>query len=120
MHKIDLRFIASNNKDLEKGLMFSEPLKENEGALFVFPYSRQVSFWNKNVSFPISLLFLNENMIIQDIGSLTSFQEEPCVSRTSNVKYVLELPLNYKNVINLDDICALSSDSKQIFIFKKG
>ena len=41
--------------------MHSEPLEKYEVAYFVFPYKGMHSFWNKNVSYPLSLAFLNSD-----------------------------------------------------------
>jgi uncharacterized membrane protein (UPF0127 family) len=104
---LHIRFIAKKPQELAKGLMFSEPLKKDECAMFVFNHMGDHSFWNKNVSYPISLLFLDENFKIQNIGFLEAEQEKPCRANFPLTKYVIEghkdLPAE-KN-IKLGDFC---------------
>lgn len=85
-----LRFIAKSEKELQKGLMNSEPLEKYEVAYFVFPYKGMHSFWNKNVSYPLSLAFLNSNNEIVDIKDLEAEQTESVAPDNNFVKYVVE------------------------------
>lgn len=89
MH-LDVRFVATKPEELAKGLMHSKPLAKNECALFVFKYPGEQSFWNKNVDYPICLLFLNDNFEIKNIGKLMAQQEKPCRSEYPLTKYVVE------------------------------
>ena len=88
--KFSIRFIADNNKTLAKGLMFAEPLEEYETALFIFPEIGNYSFWNKNVSFPLSLAFLDNNFKIVDFKDMEAEQTESVYPKSNNVKYVVE------------------------------
>lgn len=98
---------AKSSQDLAKGLMFSKPLREDQCAFFSFPYADDHSFWNKNVSYPISLLFLDENFEIKHIGSLDTGQEKPVRSNYPLIKYVVEGHINLpiENDINIGDFC---------------
>lgn len=98
---LKIRFVATSPEDLSKGLMWSPPLDLNECALFVFKTPSEYSFWNKNVNFPISLLFLNDSFQIKDIGELESHQEKPCRSKYPLTKYVVE---GHKDLITENDI----------------
>lgn len=88
-HEFKVRFVANNNSDRAKGLMFASPLDDDETALFVFPHSDRYSFWNKNVSFKLSLAFLDENQRIVDIKDLEA-QSTQLVSPDKDAKYVVE------------------------------
>jgi len=85
-----IRFIAKKPEELSKGLMFSEPLERDECALFIFPQLGEYTFWNKNVHYPISLLYLDENFEIRSIGELKAQQEKPNRSEYPFIKYVIE------------------------------
>jgi len=104
-----LKIILNANKvnELSKGLMFSNPLEKDECAFFTFPYTDDHSFWNKNVDYPISLLFLDENFEIKHIDRLEKQQETPIRSNYPFIKYVVEghndLPV--ENDINIGDFC---------------
>lgn len=88
-HEFKVRFVANNNNDRAKGLMFASPLDDDEAALFVFPHSDRYGFWNKNVSFKLSLAFLDENQRIVDIKDLEA-QSTQLVSPDKDAKYVVE------------------------------
>jgi len=88
-HEFKVRFVANNNSDRAKGLMFASPLDDDEAALFVFPHSDRYGFWNKNVSFKLSLAFLDENQRIVDIKDLEA-QSTQLVSPDKDAKYVVE------------------------------
>jgi len=87
---LKIRFIAKTQDELSKGLMHSNPLDIDESALFTFPYASNHSFWNKNVNFPISLIFLDDNFQVKHIGKLDANQEKACRSGYPLIKHVLE------------------------------
>jgi len=98
---------ANKSNELSKGLMFSKPLEKDQCAFFTFPYVDDHSFWNKNVDYPISLLFLDENFKIKHIGSLDKQQEKSIRSNYPLIKYVIEghVDLPIENDINIGDYC---------------
>jgi uncharacterized membrane protein (UPF0127 family) len=118
---LDIRFVAKTNEDLAKGLMYSKPLLNNECAFFIFKHLDDHSFWNKNVDFPISLLFLDENFQIKDIGKLEAHQEKPCRSGYPMIKYVLEghVDLPVENDIKVNDYCLPGNDKIKIIKGKR-
>ena len=61
--EFEIRFIADNDAKRSKGLMFAEPLEDNEVVFFIFPHSDFLSFWNKNVSFDLSLAFFLKKIL---------------------------------------------------------
>jgi len=84
-----VRFVANNHADRTLGLMFASPLDDDEVAIFVFPHSDRYGFWNKNVSFRLSLAFLDENQKIVDIKDLEA-QSDSTVAPDHDAKYVIE------------------------------
>lgn len=118
---LNIRFTAKTSDNLSKGLMFSEPLEKNECAFFIFSYLDSHSFWNKNVNFPICLLFLDENFQIRDIGKLQAHQEKPCRSEYPFVKYVIEghADLPIENDIQINDYCLPENDKIKIIKGKR-
>jgi len=86
--------IAQNLAQRTKGLMFREKLEENQGMLFVFSSEKQHSFWMKNVSFPLDIIWLNENKEVVFLSP----NNQPCntlkcvtIKPSENSKYVLEI-----------------------------
>ena len=106
MH-LNVRFFAQTPEQLSKGLMFSRPLEMDECAFFIFKHLDDHSFWNKNVDYPISLFFLDENYKIKNIGRLDAHQEKPCRAEYPFTKYVVEghsdLPAEHD--IKVGDFC---------------
>ena len=84
-----LRFVAADDDTRARGLMHSAPLGEDEAALFIFPRAERHAFWNRNVSFPIDVAYLDDAMKIVDIQHLGAHQEEP-VSPTREARFVIE------------------------------
>ncbi len=77
-----------------KGLMFRKKLKNNQGMLFVFKTEKEYDFWMKNVSFPLDIIWLNNNKQVVFISPDT----QPCnnskciaIRPNANAKYVLEI-----------------------------
>lgn len=85
--------IADNKPKLQKGLMDTPYLADNKGMLFVFPDSKQRSFWMKNVEYPLDAYFFDENLILTEKILMKPCTEDPCEVYTSEkpAKYVLEL-----------------------------
>lgn len=95
-YKINVE-IADSPPEYQKGLMFHEPLKANEGMLFIFPEQTPRSFWMKNVFFPIDIIFLNSEKKVVDIkDNFYPCTKEPCEIFTSKpAKYALEVQRNF-------------------------
>jgi len=106
---LNVRTFAYNDAEREKGLMHSEPLKDNECALFMFnegenylgdsyaqycapkeDIRRNPGFWNKNVSFPIDVAFYDPDGILIAVKQLEANQLEPVFSGCNDVRYVIE------------------------------
>lgn len=59
--------IANTPEKRKTGLSEHEALGENQGMLFVFEEKNTHSFWMKGMSFPIDILWLDENKTIVHI-----------------------------------------------------
>lgn len=103
--EFDIRFIADSEKTRTKGLMFADPLDDNEVVLFVFDSPDCYSFWNKNVEFPLSLAFLNKDMEIVDLGDMEKQSTKSLSPKSNSVVYVVEAKLGFfkDNGINKGD-----------------
>lgn len=53
--------LATTPNKIKRGYMFSKGPREDEGMLFIFPKSQKLSFWMKNVSVPLDILFFDSN-----------------------------------------------------------
>jgi uncharacterized membrane protein (UPF0127 family) len=88
--QFNIRFVANTNEKREKGLMFADPLDDDEVAFFVFPTSNRYAFWNKNVPFGLSLAFVSEHGEIVDIADMDADSPKRVEPKSDNVKYVIE------------------------------
>ena len=61
---------ASDEKSIEKGLMFRNELEPGSGMLFIFPEAAQRSFWMKNTNIPLSIAYVSENNEILNIEDM--------------------------------------------------
>lgn len=82
--------VATTPDARSQGLMYRESLAEDAGMLFVFPTDRQVSFWMKNTSIPLSIAYLRRDGTILEIHDLQPFSLDP-VPSAGPVRYALEV-----------------------------
>jgi len=85
-----VRFVADTDQKRTKGLMFAEPLEDDEAVIFIFNTPDKYSFWNQNVSFDLSLAFLDENSKIVDFVDLNKNDSTMKSPKSSKVRYVVE------------------------------
>ena len=83
--------LASNDEERQRGLMFRNEMDLSNGMLFVYDRPQSVSFWMKNTSIPLDIIFADEGGIITKI-----FENARPFSTTSifgghDVHYVLEI-----------------------------
>jgi uncharacterized membrane protein (UPF0127 family) len=88
--EFSIRLVADTPEKREKGLMFSRPLDEREAALFVFSRTGDYSFWNKNVSYGLSLAFLDDNGKIIRLADMEADNPKAVSADSQDVRYVVE------------------------------
>ena len=98
--------------------MFHKPLSIKECAFFNFPASGKHSFWNKNVDFPISLIFCEKNGKVKDIKTLKAHQTQCVTPDTYDIRYVVETHIDAPKKYNIKKDDILSFDDEEIK-FKK-
>lgn len=96
--------LAVSREEKQRGLMHRDKLPEGTGMLFIYATPQPTRFWNRNVRFPIDILYFDENR-----GFLRAdTRVPPClhsacpVYQTGQpVKYVLELPAGTRERLDL-------------------
>ena len=83
--------LALNNEERQRGLMFRKGIELSNGMLFVYDRPQSVSFWMKNTSIPLDIIFADKAGVITKI-----FQNARPLSTTrifggNEVQYVLEI-----------------------------
>lgn len=83
--------IADNDYERQTGLMYRTSMENTQGMLFVFQDEQQRSFFMKNTSIPLDILFINsDNIIISSIKNAQPMSEQSLRSQ-GPAQYVLEL-----------------------------
>lgn len=85
-----VRLVADNNVTRSMGLMNQKPLHEDECAYFYFDNPGRHSFWNKNVDFPISLIFCDKEGKVEDIKYLKAQQLNGVYPDSNKIVHVVE------------------------------
>ncbi len=99
--------------------MHAEPLEEFEVAYFVFPEVGNYSFWNKNVSFPLTLAFLDSKNIIVDFKDLEEEQTKSVAPKSNSVKYVVEANKNLFKELDIQIGDVLQQKDKKLILHKR-
>ena len=74
-----------------QGLMFRREMAPDAGMLFVFPESREQTFWMKNTFLPLDMIFIKPDGTILSIAERTVPLTETPVPSHGNAKAVLEV-----------------------------
>ena len=94
--------IADTDLKRKIGLQCRTKMELNEGMLFIWKTEDLRSFWMKNTSIPLDIIFINKAYEIIDI----SFNAKPfslkSISSKNKAKYVLELNKGVFDSFNLD------------------
>jgi len=93
--------IARSLDEIERGLMYRSELCDKCGMLFVFPVSRQQSFWMKNTKISLDIIFVDENGIILNIAKNTTPFSTNSILSDGPAKYVLEVNAGFSEKNNL-------------------
>ncbi|BAQ63762.1 DUF192 domain-containing protein [Geminocystis sp. NIES-3709] len=84
--------IAQTPQQQAIGLMYRDSLLPNRGMLFPFNPPQTVSFWMKNVSIPLDMIFVSDG-VIKHIAKAPPCEIEPCplYNSTVPIDQVIEL-----------------------------
>lgn len=83
--------VADGYLSRAKGLMHREQLNLNHGMVFLYDGETPVSFWMKNVSFPLDMIFINASgRIVKIHEKAKPFGETPITSEVP-INTVLEI-----------------------------
>lgn len=110
--KIYSVLIADNVFEQMRGLMWRSSLGDDEGMLFVYAQNRSVSFWMKNVAFPLDMIFLNQCGRVTQIHENAKPNDTTVISSEQPVRAVLELHAgaSKRDVIEIGDNVQLDSN----------
>lgn len=96
--------LAVTREEKQQGLMHREQLPAGTGMLFIYAQPQPTRFWNKNVLFPIDILYFDRNraFLRADTHVLPCpYSDCPVYRSGQPVKYVLELPAGTRAQLTL-------------------
>ncbi|PIP51203.1 hypothetical protein COY43_01335 [Candidatus Berkelbacteria bacterium CG_4_10_14_0_8_um_filter_35_9_33_8] len=95
-------WIADNDEERFQGLQNIEKLKNNQGMIFNFNESQNISFWNKNTFVNLAILWVDRNVIV-GIDRLPQQSSDEIISVSSPQKIDQVIELN-QNQIELNQV----------------
>jgi uncharacterized membrane protein (UPF0127 family) len=75
--------IANSDAKRRQGLMHRKDLAKDHGMLFLWPQSNTRCMWMKNTSLPLSVAYLSNDGVIQEIYNMVPFSEDSVCSANS-------------------------------------
>ena len=115
MKKYKIILYASNQEKREKGLMFTDPLDENECALFIFPRTSDHAFWNKNVSYPLDLVFCDSDNNVVAKKNMDAGDTKSCKANNANIKYVIESIKGAMSDVKKGDVLIIDNNGEHLY-----
>jgi len=88
---------AVTSEEKAKGLMNKETLGEDHGMLFIYHKEDDRSFWMKNTSIPLDIIFIDSN---QEIINIEQADPEPNTSTNNLERYRSSEPAQYVLEVN--------------------
>jgi len=88
--------IEDTDEERMKGLSDRDNLNEDAGMLFVFEKKDRYSFWMKNVKFPLDIIFIDDNKIVDMYKNVPAQADKdtaslPLYTSKAPANYVLEI-----------------------------
>jgi uncharacterized protein len=105
--KIDVE-IAENEAERNKGLMFRPYLPDSVGMLFIFERPDTNSFWMKNTSIPLDIIYVGPDKKIISIAENTRPYSEKSIPSGGIVQYVVEVNAGFTKSNNIQSGDAIS------------
>lgn len=98
--KIDIE-IADNDLKRERGLMYRDKMKLKQGMLFIFPKEDYQSFWMKNTTLPLDIIFVNKNGEIIKIHKNTTPYSLESYPSGKPAEFVVEVNAGFTGKFNV-------------------
>lgn len=69
---LSIKYIAKTPDQRAQGMRNKPALKEGEAMLFLYDYPERVSFWNRGVTFPLDVGYIDKDGILFQKGTLNA------------------------------------------------
>lgn len=98
--KIEIE-IADNDAKRAQGLMYRDKMKFNRGMLFIFPKEDYQSFWMKNTTLPLDMIFVNKDGEIVKIHKNTTPYTLESYPSGKPAQFVVEVNAGFTDKFNI-------------------
>lgn len=99
---LELEVAASSHKR-QAGLMNRTELDSNKGMLFIFSNEQPLSFWMKDTSISLDIIFLNKDLKVISISSNTKTEQTTEIySSNGQSQYVIETVAGWAESANVE------------------
>jgi len=83
--------IAAEPAEMEKGLMFRQSMKRDEGMLFVYRSPQQMNFWMHNTDIALDIGYFDPAGELKEIYPMYPHDEKTVSSHSNNLRFALEM-----------------------------
>ncbi|HVV68078.1 MAG TPA: DUF192 domain-containing protein [Gammaproteobacteria bacterium] len=107
--------VADNDATRMQGLSGRSALGKNKGMYFVFPYAKTLSFWMRDMQFPLDIVWIKDQVVIGISRNIpppapgTLLQDLAHYISPQPADRVLELNANAASTIQIGDTVVFSS-----------
>ena len=101
-HRLDI-YLALNNAQRARGLMYIRSLPPTTGMLFVYEPNSRISMWMKNTYISLDMVFAREDGAVSSIARNTEPLSLRSVASIEPVMFVLELNAGTAEQLHIDE-----------------
>jgi uncharacterized membrane protein (UPF0127 family) len=83
--------VAHGPIEVTTGMMFRTNMAPNEAMIFLLAVRQQAAFYMRNTFIPLSCAYMDDEGIILELHDMKPLDETPILSRSANVRFVLEV-----------------------------
>ena len=96
-------YVAINDAQRSRGLMFVRDLPQTTGMLFIYPGDRVASMWMKNTFIPLDIVFARPDGTVTNVVRNTEPQSLKSLRSNEPVAFVLELNAGVTERLKIDE-----------------
>jgi uncharacterized membrane protein (UPF0127 family) len=101
-HRLDI-YLALNNAQRARGLMYVRNLPATTGMLFVYEPDSRVSMWMKNTYISLDMVFAREDGTVSSVARNTEPLSLRSVASIERIRFVLELNAGMAERLRIDE-----------------
>ncbi len=110
---------AITSSEQRKGVMGREGIADNHGMLFVYQKPQQMSYWMKNVDFPIDIGFFTADGVLREVYPMYPQDTLTRKSMREDILYALETRYRWFSENNIRPGAQLDLDAVRAALGKR-